>query len=73
MQKVGPIYMDYARKSGLKLLQFPAVKYEVKAESSKTKKEKESKDEEDPEEDLEEDPEEKVQKVNQTKLLSIEA
>ncbi|PPD99559.1 hypothetical protein GOBAR_DD03423 [Gossypium barbadense] len=61
MQKVGPIYEDYVRKSRLKLLQFPVVKYEVKAKLSKTKKEKKSKDEEDHEEDLEEDPEEDLE------------
>ncbi|MFQ6643796.1 hypothetical protein Gotur_017519 [Gossypium turneri] len=52
MQEVRPIFEDYARKSGLKLPQFPATKCNMKKKMSKINKENELEEEEDPNEEL---------------------
>ncbi|KAH1097250.1 hypothetical protein J1N35_014171 [Gossypium stocksii] len=51
IQEAGQIFEDYARKSGLKLLQFLATKYDITIELSKVKKKRELEEEEDPKED----------------------
>lgn len=65
MQKALPIFEDCARKSRLKLPQFPIAKYKVKIEPSKVNKKKELEEEEDPEEYPKKESEGELRKVDE--------